>query len=253
MTRKILAVVALSLGTPCLVASPAAAQTLEEVVAAHLAARGGVGSIRAVQSLRMTGHASAEPGTEAPVTREVRRPGRIRTEFSFQGVTGVYVLGGDAGWQVSPFGGSLEPEPMTADQEQAARDQADIDGPFIDASAKGLTLELTGRTTLDGRETYRVKVTSKGGNVRDYYIDATSRLIVRVDSTRVVRGTPMHVETTYTDYREVAGLMFAHAIEAGERGRPRRLRVVVDTVEVNPPIEEARFATPAGLKTPTAR
>jgi hypothetical protein len=246
MTRKILAVVALSLGTPCLVASPAAAQTLEEVVAAHLAARGGVGSIRAVQSLRMTGHASAEPGTAAPVPREVRRPGRIRTEFSFQGVTGVYVLGGDAGWQVSPFGGSLEPEPMTADQ-------ADIDGPFIDASAKGLTLELTGRTTLDGRETYRVKVTSKGGNVRDYYIDATSRLIVRVDSTRVVRGTPVHVETTYTDYRQVDGLMFAHAIEAGARGRPRRLRVVVDTVEVNPPIEEARFATPAGLKTPTAR
>ena len=76
-----------------------------------MAARGGVERWQAIRSLRMTGRAFAGPGREALVTREIKRPGRVRTEFTFQGLTGVYAFDGKRGWQVSPLTGILDPRP----------------------------------------------------------------------------------------------------------------------------------------------
>jgi hypothetical protein len=52
------------------------------------------------------------------------------------------------------------------------------------------------------------------------------------------------LETTFGDYRPSDGVMFARAIETGVPGRPRRLLVVVEAVEVNVPLEEDRFGMP---------
>jgi hypothetical protein len=70
----------------------ATAQTLDEIVAKHIAARGSAARIEAIQSLRMTGKARASGGREALVVREIKLPGRIRTEFTVQGLTGVYAM-----------------------------------------------------------------------------------------------------------------------------------------------------------------
>jgi hypothetical protein len=102
----------MGLAVASLVPVMASAQTVDEIVAKHLAARGGAGRIAAIESLRMTAKARAEGGREAVVVREVKRPGRIRLEFTAQGVTGVYAYDGERGWRVSPFDGELEPEPM---------------------------------------------------------------------------------------------------------------------------------------------
>ena len=108
--RIILAAVAL-LAPPTV-----AAQTVDEIVARHVAARGGREALAAVRTVRMTGRATAGPGREAIVRREIARPGRIRTEFVFQGTTGVYAWDGSAGWRVSPLDGGLEPEPLPAEE-----------------------------------------------------------------------------------------------------------------------------------------
>jgi hypothetical protein len=52
------------------------------------------------------------------------------------------------------------------------------------------------------------------------------------------------LETVFGDYRDTAGVTFARSIETGVRGRPRRLRIVVETVEVNPALDDARFRMP---------
>jgi hypothetical protein len=40
-------------------------------------------------------------------------------------------------------------------------------------------------------------------------------------------------------------LVIPHAIEVGARGRPQRLRIVVETVDNNPRIDDERFKTPS--------
>jgi hypothetical protein len=217
---------------------------VDEIVARHLAARGGREALAALRSVRMTGRAFAGPGREAIVRREIARPGRIRTEFVFQGTTGVYVWDGSAGWRVSPLDGGLEPEPLSAEAAALSAEQADFEGPLVDWKAKGHAVERAGSEALPGGAADKLKVTLKSGVVRHIWVDAKSGLVVRTESTRKLRGHEMAFETVYADYREVGGVRFAHSIETGVRGRPQRLRIVVESVETNPQLDDSRFARP---------
>ena len=221
-----------------------AAQTVDEIVARHVAARGGREALAAVRTLRMTGRATAGPGRQAIVRREIARPGRIRTEFVFQGTTGVYAWDGSAGWRVSPLDGRLEPEPLPAEEAALAAEQADIEGPLVDWKAKGHAVELVGNEALPGGPAHRLKVTLKSGAVRHVWVDAATGLVVRTESTRTLRGREVALETAFGDYRETGGVTFARSIETGVRGRPRRLRIVVESVEVNPALDDSRFRMP---------
>ncbi len=221
-----------------------AAQTLDEIVARHLQARGGAARIEAVQSLRMTGKARASGGREALVVREIKRPGRVRTEFTVQGLTGVYASDGERGWQVSPFDSEMEPRPMPAEAARLALEQADIGGPLLDWKTKGHAVELVGRTTEGGHETWKLTVTPKGGSARHLYLDAQTYLLVRLESPRQLAGRTVEAETTFADYRETGGLRFAHSIEIGVKGRPHRVKVVVEKVEIDPALDDARFRMP---------
>jgi hypothetical protein len=179
------------------------------------------------------------------VVREVKRPGRLRLEFTAQGVTGVYAYDGERGWCVSPFDGEMEPEPMPPESTRSAIEWSDIDGPLVDWKAKGHRVALAGRESLEGREAWKLKVTLKSGDIRYVYLDAQSFLQVRTEATRTVVGRSMETETTFGDYRETAGVMFPHAVEIGIKGRPGRLRILVENVEVNPALDDVRFRMPA--------
>jgi hypothetical protein len=236
---RLLFVVGVVLGS-----AAAQAQTVDEVVARHVAARGGREALAAVRTVRMAGRAIAGPGREAIVRREIARPGRIRTEFAFQGTTGVYVWDGAAGWQVSPLDGRLDPEPMPPDAAALSAEQADSDGPLVDWKAKGHRVELVGSATLPGGAAHELKVNLKSGVVRRLWVDAATGLIVKSASTRKVRGHELVFETLYGDYRRTGGVAFARSIETGVQGRPQRLRIVVESVDVNPALDEARFRLP---------
>ena len=227
-----------------LTAAPVSAQTVDEIVARHVAARGGREALAAVRTLRMTGRANAGPGREAIVRREIARPGRIRTEFVFQGTTGVYAWDGSAGWCVSPLDGSLEAEPLPAEQAALSAEQADFEGPLVDWKAKGHAVERVGSDELSGAAAHKLKVTLKSGVVRHIWVDAKTGLVVRTESTRKLRGHEVKLETVYGDYRETGGVSFARSIETGVQGRPQRLRIVVETVETNPALDDSRFSLP---------
>jgi hypothetical protein len=221
-----------------------AAQTVDEIVARYVTARGGREALAAVRTVRMTGRATEGPGRHAIVRREIARPGRIRTEFVFQGTTGVWAWDGSAGWSVSPLDGRLEAEPLPADQAAVTAEQADIDGPLVDWKAKGHSVELVGSEALPGGPAHRLKVTLKSGGVREVWVDAATGLVVRTLAKRTLRGREVVLETTFGDYRETGGVAFARSIETGVPGRPRRLRIAVESVETNVPLDDARFRMP---------
>jgi hypothetical protein len=224
--------------------APAPAPTVDEIVARHLAARGGREALAAVRTVRMTGHAFAGPGREAIVRREIARPGRIRTEFVFQGTTGVYVWDGATGSRVSPLDGSLDAQPLSPEAAALSAEQSDIDGPLVDWKAKGHGVELVGSAALPGGAAHELKVTLESGMVRHLWVDAASGLIVKSESTRTVRGHELTFETLFGDYRATDGVTFARSIEVGVVGRPQRLRIAVETVETNPRLDEGRFRLP---------
>jgi outer membrane lipoprotein-sorting protein len=238
--------------TPATSGAPAATTTptpsVAEIVDRHVAACGGLKKIKSIQSLRETGRVTTGANREALVTRERKRPGRARFEFTVQGVTSVYVSDGQRGWRMSPFDGDTDPNPLPDEVVIEASEQGDLEGPLVDWKAKGHQVELVGREVLDGRETWKLKITLKSGAVRHEYFDVKSFQRVRTDSTRQVRGRPVQIETTFSDYKKTGGILFPRLIEVAAVGRPQRLRVVVDSIEVNPVLDDARFEMPASVR-----
>lgn len=220
--------------------------TVDEIVAGYVSTRGGIKKLRSLRTLRQEGRVNAGPGRDGLVTREIKRGGKIRFEFTVQGVTGVLASDGQQGWKVYPFDGEMGPQPLPDDVVMEAAEQADIDGPLVDWKSKGHQVELAGREVVNGRETYKLKVSLKSGGALFSYLDVKSMYLVRTESTRQVRGRPVRIETTFGDYRKSGGILFPRLVEVRAAGRPQVLRLVVDKIEVNPPLSDARFAPPAG-------
>jgi outer membrane lipoprotein-sorting protein len=217
---------------------------VDEVVEAHLAARGGKEKLRALRSTRETGTMTASDGRVAKVVREIKRPDLFRLEFTYEGTKSVFAFDGKAGWQVAPLFGSFEPETMPADAKAAAVEQGDIESFLVDWREKGHAVELVGREPLPSGEAFKLKVALAGGRTRNDWIDATTHQIVRSDVTRMVDGRPVEIVNTFSDFREVGGITFPHAIESHVKDRPQTLRVVVRKIELDPELDDARFQMP---------
>jgi hypothetical protein len=76
------------------------------------------------------------------------------------------------------------------------------------------------------------------------WVDAASGLIVKTASTRKLRGRETQFEVVYGDYRETGGIRIARSLEIGASGRPQKLRITVENVEINPVLDDSRFAMP---------
>ena len=226
-------------------AKPAPSPTVDEIVGRYVTARGGVQKLKALRTLRQEGRVNAGAGRVGLVTREIKRPGKIRFEFTVQGVTSVFASDGQHGWKVNPHEGEMGPRPLPDEALIDAREQADIDGPLVDWKNKGSQLELLGREAIDGHDAYKLKLTLKSGGVLTAYLDVKSASLVRTEATRHVRGKQVRIETTFGDYKRTGGILFPYLVEVRAAGRPQVLRIVVDKVEVNPPLSDARFAPPA--------
>jgi len=225
---------------------PAAAQTVDEIINKNIAARGGVDKIKAVQTVRMTGHVEVGPGIEAPFTLDMKRPMQVRIDIVVQGISATpQAYDGKTGWQLMPFNGSKDAEPLSADDLKDAEEQADMDGPMVDYKSKGNQVELIGKEDVEGSSCYKLKLTLKNGDVIYDYIDADSFLEVKQENKRVVNGTEREFEQTIGDYKPVEGLLFPYAIENGIKGSPQRQKIIVEKIELNVPMESSRFAMPA--------
>jgi outer membrane lipoprotein-sorting protein len=214
------------------------------VVEAHLAARGGKEKLRALRAIRETGTMTASDGRVAKVVREIKRPNLFRLEFTYEGTKSVFAYDGSAGWQVAPLFGRFEPEAMPPDANAAAVEQGDIESYLVDWREKGHTVELVGRVPLPSGEADQLKVVLAGGRNRHDYVDVATRQIVRSDVTRTIDGRPVAIEFTFSDFREVGGITFPHAVESHLKDRPQTLRIVVRRIELDPQLDDARFRMP---------
>jgi outer membrane lipoprotein-sorting protein len=223
----------------------ATAQTVDDVVRRYLEARGGLARLRSVQSLRLTGTMEL-PGVLAPFVLELKRPNKMRTEFTVEGRKGIRAFDGRTAWVQLPLPGE-SPSPMDPDEAAEARAQADVDlSPLVDAAAKGYSIELVGRDRLPGGDTWKLVVRGGDEPPRTLYLDAKSHLAVQTVDRRNLDGKEVEFVTEVGDYRAVNGLVFPHRIEVGPRGSPERQRLDIQTIEVNPSLDDTRFAMPSG-------
>lgn len=228
-----------------LVALPAVAETLDAVLSRHYEAIGGLDAWRAVETCRWNGRMEMPAGMEAPFSMTFARPLKARLEIEIQDMTGIQVYDGETAWAQLPFAGSSEPVVMPEDQAQLMREQADLDGPLVDWQEKGHQLELVGKETIGVAEAYHVRAELAGGNVRDFFIDAETGLLVRQEATVMVQGEPMEIETIFSDHRNVGGMVVAHTIESKPKEAPSGQVLKIDSIDIGIEIPEDFFDMPS--------
>ncbi len=213
------------------------AQTADEIIDKHIEALGGKEKLASLKSVRMEATMSVQ-GMELPmVTTRVAGVGQ-RVDLSVMGQDGYMIVTPTAGWIFFPFMGQTAPEAMPAEQLKGSVDQIDLQGPLVGYKEKGNKVELTGKDTVDGVETFRLKLTTAAGTERTYNIDTKNFYIVRTSEKGVVMGQEQEIVASYSGYKKTEdGYIFPYAI-TGVFGQGD---LTVTKIEVNKTIDEKIF------------
>ena len=222
----------------------ARAQTVDELIAKNVQARGGLEKLKAVQSVRTTAKFS-DGSFRAEIHQECKRPDKIREEFIIQGMAQVQAYDGKVGWQISPFGGRKDPDLMSQDDMKNLIVEADIDGPLVNYKEKGHKAELVGHDSVEGTDCFKIKLTLKNGDMRYYYLDADSYLELKEEVQTTIRGALQESETYFGDYEQVNGIYYPFALEQAQKGSASRAQISVEKIEQNVKLDDTKFTMPA--------
>jgi outer membrane lipoprotein-sorting protein len=225
---------------------PAAAQSLDDIIALNLNSKGGLEKIRATQTVRMTGTVTARDPTgqerKATMLIMAKRPNLMRRETTVDGQQQVMAFDGKTFWMAR---GNTPPQPLPGAQTAYAMQDAEFDSVFVDYKDKGVKISLAGKEALDGKPVYHLKVTKKNGPVQDFYLDAQTGLEKRISvAVAPPDQQPFTVVTELSDYRDVEGRQVPFKTQQSQNNVPL-YAVVLEKVEFNVPADDSLFRMPA--------
>jgi outer membrane lipoprotein-sorting protein len=229
----------------CVFASSSPAQTVDQIVAKVFAARGGLIKIRALKAQRVSGTISFGADASGPFFVELKRPLRMHMQITMQNLTMVRVYDGKSGWANNPFAGKMNPDPMTEEDLKNISEEVDFDGPLVDYKKKGNQVELVGKDKVEDKDAWRLRLTTKNGDVRSYLFDAGSFLLLKWEGRRKAEGKDIPVESYFRDYRDVEGLKFAFEIDSGSSVTDLSQKIIIAKIELNPQLADSEFTKPA--------
>jgi outer membrane lipoprotein-sorting protein len=227
---------------------PLAILTAEQIVEKHVSAKGGLQAWRAVQTMSFSGKmdAGGRARVQLPFVLEKKRPLKMRIELVFANDTAVQVYDGTKGWKLRPYLGRRDVEPYSLEELKSASFESDLDGPLVDYATKGNQVELEGVEKVENHDAYKLKLTLKGGHVQHIWIDAETFLDIKVEGApRRMDGKMRPVWIYLRDYKNVNGLMIPFVIETEVQGNKDTHKMTIESVVVNPKLEDSLFTKPS--------
>ena len=225
--------------------APAAAPlpTVDDIIAKNLQAKGGAAKWQSMKSVKMTGKMTAQ-GTEMPLTVYAMRPNFNRQEITMAAGKAIQAFDGTTAWVVNPMLGVETPQAVPGPAAELAKNSADFDGALINYKAKGNDIELVGKEQLEGKDVYHLKVTTKGGPVQHYLLDADSGIELRMSAEiDLGSGQKQTLTTAMSNYKQVDGIMIPHTVTQTAGGRTL-LQWTITTVEFNAVPDDSIFRLP---------
>ena len=216
---------------------------LDEVLAKYYTAIGGVEKWRALNTMVMKGSLTSQDQT-MPITAYHERPGKCRVEFKLDDTVMAQVYGGFFAWQINPLSGSPDPTPMTQGRTNYLRDTCGIESSLLDYKKKGYRVKLLGEEKINGKNSYKVSVKYRSGNLETYYLDAETFLPVRTLGLYEMDGNEIRTTTTFSNYKDTEGYVVPYLLEVEIHGAPSTEVLKISKIEFNPKIDSAMFDFP---------
>jgi len=231
----------------------ATAQTADEIIANYFENTGGLENWKKITSLKFEGSVNFQ-GMELPIEMVQKADGKTMAKADFQGQTFYQsVYDGETLWSTNQMTMAAEKSDAEATSNYK-NDINDFPDPFIDYASKGHSIELIGTETVDGTETFKIKLTKEpimvdGKEEQDitfYYFD-TENFVPIVVEKEVKSGPSAGTigQTKMSDYQEVDGLYFPFSISEGVKDQPGGQEITMKNIILNLTFDDTIFAYPA--------
>src|SRR5258706_15091503 len=167
----------------------AQAQTVDEIIAKYFENTGGIEKWKALQGVKITAKLNNQ-GVELPLVIIQLKDGRQMQSITAQGKEikqGVY--DGSTLW--SHNFANMKAEKSDAEAtENYKLDIGEFPDPFLNYKERGLKAELLGKETVEGTQTFKIKLTKKpikvdgipADNILFYYFDAENLVPIMLES-----------------------------------------------------------------------
>ena len=225
---------------------PMSAQTADEIINNYFENTGGMEAWGNLQGVRISGSVNAQ-GMDIPVDIYQMKDGKQLVKINLQGQEMTQVaFDGETMWTTNFM--TMQPEKSDAETtENMKKQMGDFPSPFYNYKEKGFKLELLGKETKEGAETYKLKLTQKPlmvdgveqPNISFHYFDTEN--FVPIASESEIPSGPMKGQmsmNTMSDYQEVDGLYFP--FDMGMMGQS----LVVKEIVLNPEIDPSMLVFP---------
>ena len=226
-------------------------QSVDEIIDNYFENTGGVDQWRELKGVKMKAKLNQQ-GMEIPIEIIQMQGGKQMQIINFQGQSiKAQVFDGEISWGIN----MMSQKPEKSDQETTDNlklENNDFPDAFMDYKSKGYTAELIGKETIDGTETFKVKLTKepktiegkKEEDITFYFFDTENYVPIAIQTeVKQGPGKGMIMEITMSDYQEVEGLYFPFSQTQGIKDQPST-PLIIDSIELNPTIDENEFKFP---------
>lgn len=218
----------------------AQAQSLSEVLDKHFKAVGQE-KMMAVNSFYVKAKVS-QMGMEMPMEMKIKKPDMFLVTIEMQGQKMIQAFDGEKGWMIAPWV-SADPQELAGEQLVQAKQQSNMEGELYNYEKKGSTAELMGKVNLEGKDAYRIKLTTSDGNSKDYFIDAQTFYISKIKTKVSAQGQTVDVEQIMSDNKIIEGITMPMKIES--KSPMGTALILMEEVKINENFEDAIFKQPA--------
>ena len=248
MFRRVASLAMLTLSA----ATPALAQTADEIIEKHLAAAGGRAALAKLTSRVTKGTlALTTPVGELKGTVEVynKKPNKTRTlvKVDASAFGGTEIINdqrfdGTTGYIIDSFQGNRD---ITGEQLEAMRNGS-FPSPLLTYKENGTTATLGNREKVGTGDAFVVQLTPKSGPGVKAFIDAETFMLVRtIISLNVPQlGGSIEQVVDFSDFRDVDGIKLPFATRSVNP--VQTITATVMDVQQNVEIDDASFVKPAG-------
>ena len=227
------------------------AQTVDEIISNYFENTGGVENWEKIEGIKMNAKVN-QGGMEIPIEIVQLKNGKMMTTINFQGQSikqGVF--DGEVLWSTNFMTQKAE----RSDEEttnMVKNEMNQFPDPFLNYKEKGFTAELMGTETVDGAETFKIKLTTTPNiiegkevpSISYYFFDNENFVPIQVQEEIMEGpGKGMISEVKMSDYQEAGGIYMPYSMTQGVKGQPGA-PITMDSIEINPTIDDSEFAFP---------
>lgn len=203
----------------------------DEVIGKIIEAQGGKEKLLTIKTVKMTGNIEFS-GQKIPFNYYAVDKTAQRTEFSFSGLTGYFIVTKDSGFNFNPFQGQKTPENMTAEDVKLAQNDLDQQGILLNYKEKGYIVEQLDNEDVDGVDAIQLKITVTPNKTLYYFVDPSNYYIIRIKTVSVSNGQQQRGSTDYYDFKKTKdGFMFPFVFD----------NITFDNIDVNVPLDDKLF------------